>query len=354
MESLSSPASGLSRSSGPADPALRVSSGNPDYRPSASSLLRQLEHLGKRFDQIMAGWRCELDDVLFVRDLAIKIVDLVSAHPEICLGMAARLDLRSPAIAHDFHVAVVATLAAQAMDLSHKEQLTVVRAALSMNLSTFQLHDTLAHTSATLTLAQRINIARHPLLAVELLSHSPGVDLQWMDAVEQHHESMDGTGYPFGLSGKDICVEARVIKAADLWCALVTPRPTRTARYPHHAMQELQSRERMRLDTMVLASLRRRLGNYPPGTLVRLASRETAVVTGFATGNAAPRHVVAIFNAGGEVMPFPKLRDTGKTAFALRGHTTFPQHQNQKLDWEKVWSLVHSALVAIPQDARVS
>ncbi|MCX7169091.1 MAG: hypothetical protein NTY41_02070 [Proteobacteria bacterium] len=326
----------------------------PASQPSTSYLIKQLENLAKRFDQVVADWRCILEDVLFVRDLSAKIVELVRAHPEICLGMAGHLDMRSQAIAHDFQVAVVATLAAQAMDLSLKQQLTVVRAALAMNLSSFEMHDNLAYTSKVLTLSQRINIARHPLLAGEYLAHSPGADMQWIDAVEQHHESMDGTGYPFGLAGKDICVEARVIKAADLWCALVSPRANRLGKYPHHAMQELQSRERMRLDTSVLASMRRRLGNYPPGTLVRLASRETAVVTGFAPGNAAPRHVVAIFNPAGEIMALPKLRDTGKTAFALRGYTNAPQSQTQRPDWEKVWSLVHSSLLSIPKDARVA
>lgn len=323
-------------------------------QPSTSSLIKQLECLAKRFDQVIADWRCVLEDVLFVRDLAAKIVELVRAHPEICLGMAGHLDMRSQSIGHDFQVAVVATLTAQTMDLSLKQQLTVVRAALTMNLSTFEMHDNLAYTSKALTLSQRINIARHPLLAAELLAHSPGADMQWIDAVEQHHEAMEGTGYPFGLVGKDICIEARVIKAADLWCALVSPRATRLGKYPHHAMQELQSRERMRLDTSVLASMRRRLGNYPPGTLVRLASRETAVVTGFALGNAAPRHVVAIFNPAGEIMVLPKLRDTGKTAFALRGYTNAPQCQTQAPDWEKVWSLVHSSLLSIPKDARVA
>jgi hypothetical protein len=354
MESSSSPAPSLATTISQVDWQLQARAASPDLQPSASSLLRQLDYLTKRFDKVVADWRCVLEDVLFVRDLAVKIVELVHAHPEICLGMSGHLNMRSQAIARDFQVAVVAALAAQTMDLSFKQQLTVVRAALLMNLSTFEMHDNLAYTSKPLTLLQRVSIARHPLLASQLLSHSPGADMQWIDAVEQHHEAMDGTGYPFGLSGKDICIEARVIKAADLWCSLVSPRATRQAKYPHHAMQELQSRERMRLDTMVLASLRRRLGNYPPGTLVRLASRETAVVTGFATGNAAPRHVVAIFNAAGEVMPFPKLRDTGKTAFALRGYTSAPQYQNQKPDWEKVWSLVHSSLAAIPKDARVS
>lgn len=354
METLPVPSLRLAGADHHPDSSLSAGVGKSSFQPSVSSLLKQLDYLVKCFDQVAATWRSVLEDVLLVRDLAAKIVDLVGAHPEICLGMAGRLDVRSPAIGHDFHVAVVATLVAQAMDLSRQQQLTIVRAALAMNLATFELHDTLAYSDQALTLAQRINIARHPLLAAELLAHSPGADIQWIEAVEQHHESMDGTGYPFGLAGQDICVEARVIKAADLWCALVSPRPTRQGKYPHHAIQELQFRERLRLDMSVLASMRRRLGNYPPGTLVRLASRETAVVTGFALGNAGPRHVVAIFNAAGEIIGWPKLRDTGKTAFAIRSYTNASQFQTQTPDWDKVWSLVRSSLASVPHDARVA
>ena len=354
MEAASS---SFSRSSqAESQPAWQLSpwAGAAAGAPSSRLLLHQLAHLGKRFDQAMTGWSGILDDVLLVRELSARIVELVRAYPEICLGMANRLIARSTSICHDFHVAVVAVLTAQAMDLDVKQQLTVVRAALAMNLCSFKLHEDLSFSHQPLTLAQRVNLARHPLLAAELLSHTPGADLRWIEAVEQHHESMDGSGYPFGLAGKDISIEARVVKAADLWCALVTPRATRQGKHPHHAMLELQERERMRVDMMVLATMRRRLGNYPPGTLVRLANRESAMVTGFALGNSAPRHVVAIFNAAGEVLARPMLRDTGKTSFAIRSYANAPQFQTQGPDWERVWSLVRSTLAAVPEGARIA
>ncbi|MDD5176065.1 MAG: HD domain-containing protein [Sterolibacterium sp.] len=278
-----------------------------------------------------------------MRDLAERIVELVRSHPEFSLAMAGRMAPRSPALRHDFQVAVVAALVAQAMDISLAQQQTVVRTALAMNLSSCQLHDDLAKSQEALNVAQRINIARHPILAAELLSYSPGADLQWIEAVEQHHESMDGTGYPFGLLGKELCIEARVVKVADLWCALVSSRPTRMGKSPQHAMQELQTRERMRVDMSVLAAMRRRLGNYPPGTLVRLSSHETAVVTGFTHGNAAPRHVIAILNAAGEVIAKPVVRDTGKTAYVIRGHTQLSQFQTRMPDWERVWALSYAS-----------
>lgn len=354
MESLSSPSLRLAAANGISDLPHSGVTAHTAGRHGVIFLLRQLEFLANKFDQAIEAWRCVLEDVVGIRELAERIVELARNHPEISLGMAGRMAPRRTALRHDFHVAVVASLTAQAMDLCAAQQQTVVRTALAMNLSSLQLHDDLAKSPEGLNKAQRINIARHPILSAELLSYSPGADLQWIEAVEQHHESMDGTGYPFGLLGKEICIEARVIKAADLWCAMVSPQSTRMGKSPQHAMQELQTRERMRLDMSVLAAMRRRLGNYPPGVLVRLASHETAVVTDFALGNAAPRQVVAIFNAAGEVITRPVVRDTGKTAYAIRGYTQIPQFKTRLPDWERVWSLGCASSSAIAINSKVA
>ena len=354
MDPLPSPSLRLAAANGTSNLPPPGETANTAGRQGVVFLLKQLEFLANKFDQTVEAWRSVLEDVICIRGLVERIVELVRNHPEIALGMASRMAPRSPALRHDFQVAVVATLASQAMDLSVAQQQTVVRTALAMNLSSFQLHDDLAKSPEALRPAQRISIARHPILAAELLSYSPGADLQWIEAVEQHHESMDGTGYPFGLLGKEICIEARVIKAADLWCALVSPRPTRLGKSPHQAMQEMQTRERMRVDLSVLAAMRRRLGNYPPGTLVRLASHETAVVTEFSPGSAAPRQVIAIFNAAGEVIANPVVRDTGKSGYTIRSYTQIPQYQTRMPNWERVWSLGCASHSAGTMDSKVA
>jgi len=330
-----------------------VSAANPQessdpghHRPEAhapqaasTSPLVRLQQMANEFDELVEAWSCKQQDVENTHGLVARLVDHIHVYPEMCLGMAGRMLMRSPAMHHAFHAAVVAVLLGEALNLSAAQQMTIARAALLMNLPSFLLQDDLLNARAHLSMGQRINIARHPILASELLAHSKGADIQWIEAVEQHHECMDGTGYPHGLSGQDICVEARVLKAADVWCALVSARPNRPAKYPHDAIQELLTRERMRLDMSVLATLRRLLGNYPPGTLVRLASREIAIVANFTHGNGGPRSVVAVLNAGGEVIGEPALRDTTRTANNIRSYTYIPSHHPRVPRWEKVWSL---------------
>lgn len=311
----------------------------PHSQVVGTTPLVRFQQMANEFEELVESWSCTQRDVENTHGLVARLVELIHVYPEMCLGMAGRIMLLSPSMRHAFHVAVVAILLGEALNLGVAQQMTIARAALLMNLPSFMLQDDLLNARGHLTMGQRINVARHPLLASELLAHSKGADIQWIEAVEQHHESMDGTGYPHGLSGKDICVEARVLKAADIWCALVSARPTRPAKYPHDAIQELLTRERMRLDMSVMATLRRFLGNYPPGTLVRLASREIAVVTTFTHGNGGPRSVVSVLNAGGEVIGEPALRDTTRTTNIIRSYTYIPSHHPQTPRWDKVWSL---------------
>lgn len=68
------------------------------------------------------------------------------------------------------------------------------------------------------------------------------------DIVEYHHENIDGSGYPNGLSGNDIPIEARIIAAADVFDALTSERPYKKAWSNEDAFAELKSLTTWKLD----------------------------------------------------------------------------------------------------------
>ena len=68
-----------------------------------------------------------------------------------------------------------------------------------------------------------------------------GIDFPWpvAAAIVQHHERMDGSGYPFGLSGPDIILEARILAVADVVEAMASHRPYRPALGIEKALEEI-------------------------------------------------------------------------------------------------------------------
>lgn len=80
------------------------------------------------------------------------------------------------------------------------------------------------------------------------------VNLNWpiKDMVEQHHERMDGSGYPKGLEGEDICLEARVIAVADVADSMATNRPYRFAPGLEEALVTLKAGSGVKFDANVV------------------------------------------------------------------------------------------------------
>jgi HD-GYP domain-containing protein (c-di-GMP phosphodiesterase class II) len=94
-------------------------------------------------------------------------------------------------------------------------------------------------------------------------------------AVRHHHERLDGTGYPDGLAGTAIPIEARIVAAADAYAAMTAVRVYSPARSQERAAIELRRSAGTHLDPAVVAALLDVLGVVAPPAL-RVARAVTA------------------------------------------------------------------------------
>ncbi|MFN3884601.1 MAG: HD-GYP domain-containing protein [Rhodocyclaceae bacterium] len=303
----------------------------------------RLAAIATAYVEVIEHWSCTVADVIRFSTLAAELVGLVERAPAVCLGMAPHLPIDSPSLRHAFSAAVLGIHLGRAIRLDARRQHTVAKAALFMNLPSLELQDELVAPHAVPTDAQRITLARHPKLAADLLRESPGADLIWIEAVEQHHESLDGSGYPAALAGDEICLEARILKVADVWYALVAPqRMLRSAKTPRAALHWLLSRSRQQFDARLLEALRHVTGICPPGTVVRLANRETALVVDMPYGMTLPRRVITILGVHGRLLREPVQRDTHRAQYAIRDITTLKGIAIPPAFWRQLWALAES------------
>ncbi|MDF2630963.1 MAG: hypothetical protein K0R39_4794 [Symbiobacteriaceae bacterium] len=108
--------------------------------------------------------------------------------------------------------------------------------------------------------AEEFSIVRaHPTEGDRILgpfSHPHAAEIR--DLVRHHHERLDGSGYPDGLKGEQIGLMARILMVADVYDAVTSPRPYRTAMHPQDAVAMLEDEVRAgRLDGDVVGVLRR-------------------------------------------------------------------------------------------------
>ncbi len=130
--------------------------------------------------------------------------------------------------AHSERVGGFARLTGEALGLSKEQIRTLEWAGLLHDVGKIGIAEHILNKPGSLTDAEFEEMKRHSQLGYEVLR--PVAQFQPMlDAVLCHHENHDGTGYPAGLAGDEIPVDARIIHVVDIFDALTTERPYRRA-----------------------------------------------------------------------------------------------------------------------------
>jgi HD-GYP domain-containing protein (c-di-GMP phosphodiesterase class II) len=121
-------------------------------------------------------------------------------------------------------------------------------------------------------------VRRHPIDSKQILDEL-GPGYSWLaEVAHQEHERCSGRGYPKALRENQINELARIIGLADVFEALMSPRPYRPRLLPHIAMRELLASERQSFPHHLMKVLVEQFSVFPLGTTVRLSTGEVGVV----------------------------------------------------------------------------
>lgn len=119
---------------------------------------------------------------------------------------------------------------------------------------------------------------RHASDGVDLLARSRGFPPAALSVVAEHHERIDGSGYPHGKTGAEISLFGQMAAIVDVYDAITTHRVYHRGMEPSEALRKLLEWSNHHFDPKLVQQFIRCVGIYPVGTLVRLASGRIAVV----------------------------------------------------------------------------
>lgn len=183
-------------------------------------------------------------------------------------------------ITNPVNVAILATRLGRGLRYGTEELARVALAGLLHDVGMFTVPDAMLSQLEPLSPSDREVIEQHPEVGAEILA-TLGPSQAWLKQVAvQEHERWNGRGYPNGLAGGEIHPYAQLVGLADIFEALISPRPYRRRLAPHEAIRELLVREKTAFSRAVVKALVEQLSMYPLGTWVRLNTGEVGVVTG--------------------------------------------------------------------------
>ncbi|WP_137922214.1 HD domain-containing phosphohydrolase [Hydrogenophaga sp. 2FB] len=253
--------------------------------------------------------------------IATRVRDRWRAAPDSCFLVLVQLlfDARMGySTTHALLSGGLCALVSPHTDLSPTEQGVLLRAALTMNIGMTHAHDAMARQTGPLSVVQRETVQEHPLRSVAVLGQLGVTDPLWLQLVAEQHERSDGGGYPAGTCTTGVA--QRLLQIADVYVARLSPREGRGGFLSQQVARELFMGSDQRPDPLG-ALFVKHVGFYPPGSYVRLANGEVAVVARRGAKANAPQ-VFAIVGRQGMPLGEPTLRDTQDPAFEIKAGLT--------------------------------
>lgn len=222
-----------------------------------------------------------------VHDFGLKVLlldqwmqDLVAHDIDAALYLMFQLASTSTVGYSASHALVCGTLChvmAQELHLPEAERNSLVRAALTMNISMTALQNQLAEQRERPSTAQQETIARHPLESQALLERLFITDPLWLEVVGQHHSPPPSTRSIDQQTPTERLT--RILNTVDRYAAMISPRKYRAGRNMADTVRALVgTTPGLDQQDEVAHSLVQSLGMCPPGTFVQLDNGETAVV----------------------------------------------------------------------------
>ena len=288
--------------------AADVEKSRIDSRPQEYDPFMEWDLLRRRVSRLGLA-QLERDGLRILEDLSISaraIAALIDKNPDAAIFELMQMDLTNYVAGHNLQTAVLVALLSKRMNWEPASVDVLSQAGATMNVAILELQSVLAVQKDPVTTVQRELLSDHGRRGRVLLERMGVTNDDWLRAVEEHH--------PDAMHGNGQSEMAAIIHHADVYLAKISPRAYRVAKPPNVAAKEMFQGKG--LSQSIAGIIIKEIGIYPPGSYVRLANGETAIVT----ERGAQAHTPTVFSlVNGIGMPLgePVKRDTQSPNFAV-------------------------------------
>ncbi|MBB6733507.1 HD-GYP domain-containing protein [Cohnella zeiphila] len=252
-------------------------------------------YVGRSVRQVM---HLVMDDLQRNRDAMIMLSNLLTVDHYLYM--------------HSLNVCVYTTLLGMAYGYGTEELTTLGMGALLHDVGKTQISTDVLLKPDGLSDAEYEEMQRHAERGYYLLKDEPNIPLVAAHCAFQHHERLNGTGYPRRLTGDQIHPYAKWIGIVDSYDAMTSYRIYKNAMLPHQAVETLYAGSGTLYDTAMLKYFRDKVAIYPIGITVKLSSGQTGVVMDINSACAHRPIVRVLTDEAGQDLKTPYELDLSK------------------------------------------
>lgn len=216
-------------------------------------------------------------DASIPKAFSSKLVASVDRNPDALLCLTKIREKDNYLLEHSLNVAILLANFANYLGMSEDEVQDLSYAGFLHDLGKIKIPDEILHKPGRLTDSEMEVMKGHVKHGVDYLK-STEIAPPLIQAISEHHERLDGLGYPAGTKGDDISQAGRMLAIADMYDALTADRVYKSGMSSQRAFSILMSDAPTRLDQSLVQQFIKCLGVYPVGSLVLLSNDRLAMV----------------------------------------------------------------------------
>lgn len=254
------------------------------------------------FDDVQAERGIAVQDV---RDQVEEMIKLLSEQREETLKMTRIRNDSNYLLSHTVNVTLLALHIGRELEFSRNELVELGIGCMLHDIGMTSIPDKLLEKEGPLTDREFEVIQSHPLFREDLLEETSELSYFARSVVLQHHERMDGSGYPEGLKNGEISKLARVAAVADSYEAMVSPRVYRDRKTSYEAMQIIIQEAGTKYWEKAARYFYQSMAIYPIGSVVEFNTGEVGVVHQATGAPMRPMVKIIVDENGNNPQPAP-------------------------------------------------
>jgi len=210
-------------------------------------------------------------------ELVTTITDSMLMDADIAIQLMADKIGAEDVYYHSLNVTLLSMMVAKEMKAPAAAIRLLGLASLFHDAGDADIPERIVRKADALTRAEMVVLQQHCAYGVEIAKRL-GLAPEVQSVILQHHEHVDGSGYPRGLQGPQLSLLSRIVAIVNAYDELCNPVNPAKAMTPHEALSTLYAQQRERFDAQAMATFVRCMGVYPPGTVVALSNGVLALV----------------------------------------------------------------------------
>jgi len=231
--------------------------------------------LDKLVKDIRIGQSFEIERV---EEIVEEMVESVVRNPDAAMWVARLREEDISTYGHGLQVSVYLTAFGRHLGFPKPQLEQLAQVGLLLDIGKIKLPRYLLEKQGRLTTEEYEEAKRHVQHGIGILSETENIDPEIIRGIEQHHERMNGSGYPNGRTGDEIGIYGRMAGIVDTFAALTNHRPYAAAASSYEALRSISGWAGEFFHEPLVQQFVSSIGVFPVGSLIELSTGEVAIV----------------------------------------------------------------------------